>query len=91
VLGPIKFSEPQPEPGQFTPHVSVAYVSTDGPARPIADAIGETQPQPVAVTFTTASVLVFHRDHRMYEWTKATPLPIRPARPAPLPTPAATP
>jgi hypothetical protein len=23
---------------------------------------------------------VFHRDHRMYEWTQATPLPIGPGR-----------
>lgn len=76
VLGPDKFSEPRPEPGRFQPHVSAAYVNSDGPAKPIADAIGSTNPDPVNVTFRRASLLLFHRDHRMYEWTKATPLPI---------------
>ena len=82
VLGPAKFSEPRPEPGQFRPHVSGAYVNSDGPAQPIADAVSKTDPQPVTATFDTASLLVFHRDHRMYEWTQATPLPIGPAESA---------
>ena len=75
-LGPDKFSEPQPELGRFQPHVSAAYVNSDGPAKPIADAIMNSNPEPVSVTFRQASLLVYHRDHRMYEWTKATPLPI---------------
>jgi hypothetical protein len=78
VPGPAKFSEPRPGSGQFTPHVSAAYVNSDGPAQPIADAISNTNPQPVTVTFGTASILVFHRDHRMYEWTQARPIPIGP-------------
>ena len=82
VLGPAKFSEPRPEPGQFTPHVSAAYVNSDGSSQPIADAISKTDPQPITATFGTASVLVFHRDHRMYEWTQATPLTIGPAQSA---------
>src|SRR5215469_3787311 len=32
VLDPGKFSEPRPEPRQFAPHVSAAYVHSDGPA-----------------------------------------------------------
>ena len=76
VLGPDKFTEPRPQPGQFKPHVSAAYVNNDGPVKPIAEAIMNTDPEPVTVTFKQASLLVFHRDHRMYEWTKATPLPI---------------
>ncbi len=76
VLGPDKFSEPRPEPGRFKPHVSAAYVNSDGPAKPIANAIMNINPEPVTVTFKQASLLVFHRDHRMYEWTEATPLPI---------------
>lgn len=76
VLGHDKFSEPRPDPGRFKPHVSAAYVNSDGPAKPITDAMMNTNPEPVTVTFRQASLLVFHRDHRMYEWTKATPLPI---------------
>ena len=76
VLGPDKFSEPRPEPGRFKPHVSAAYVNSDGPVQPIADAIRTINPEPVTVTFRQASLLVFHRDRRMYEWTQATPLTI---------------
>ena len=90
VLGPAKFSEARPRPGQFTPHVSAAYINSDGPAQPIADAVSKIDPQPVTATFGTASVLVFHRDHRMYEWTQATPLPIGTTRSASLSTPAPT-
>jgi hypothetical protein len=56
--------------------VSDAYVNNDGPGQPIADAVTKTDPQPLIATFDTASVLVFHRDHRMYEWTHARPLRI---------------
>ena len=76
VLGPDKFSEPRPEPGRFKPHVSAAYVNSDGPVKPIADAIRTINPEPVTATFRQASLLVFHRDHHMYEWTNAAPLPI---------------
>ena len=78
-LGPAKFSEPRPGPRQFTPHVSAAYVNHDGPAEPIAQAISHLDPEPVTATFCTVSLLGFHRDRRMYEWTSATPLPIGPA------------
>jgi 2'-5' RNA ligase len=81
VLGPDKFSEPRPRPSQFVPHVSAAYVNSDGPAEPTAEAVADLEPQPVAVTFRTISLLEFHRDRQMYEWTQATPLPIGPARP----------
>lgn len=78
VLGPGKFSEPRPGPGQFTPHVSAAYVNSDGPVEPIARAIGDLNPEPVTATFGVVSLLEFHRNHRMYEWASATPLPIGP-------------
>jgi 2'-5' RNA ligase len=78
VLSPEKFSQSSVEPG-FAPHVSVAYVNSDGPAEPIAQAIAGLNPQPVTATFRTVSLLEFHRDHRMYEWTRAVPLPIGPA------------
>jgi 2'-5' RNA ligase len=76
VLGPVKFSEPRPEAGQFTPHVSIAYVNNEGPRQPIAEAVTNAASQAVTATFGTASMLTFHRDHRMYEWTEATPVPI---------------
>jgi len=76
VLGPDKFSEPRPGPSQFTPHVSAAYVNGDGLVEPIAEAIADLDPKQVTATFSTVSLLEFHRDRRIYEWTHATPLPI---------------
>ena len=64
VLGPAKFHEPMPAPEQFAPHVSAAYVNSDGSAKPIANAIGSIDFQAVTATFDTASLLVFHRDRR---------------------------
>jgi 2'-5' RNA ligase len=78
-LDPGKFHEPRSAVDQYHPHVSVAYINADGPTKPIVDAIGDLDPttlQPALVTFTQASLLVFHRDHRMYEWTRAEPIPI---------------
>jgi hypothetical protein len=34
VLGPDRFTERTPDREQFTPHVSIAYVSADGEAQP---------------------------------------------------------
>lgn len=74
-LGPAKFSAPRPAPDQFTPHMSVAYASHDGPAEPIAEALRTVKADAV-ITFGQAFLLEFHRDRRMYEWTQATPIPI---------------
>jgi 2'-5' RNA ligase len=81
VLGPDKFSEPRPGPQQFTPHVSAAYINSAGPVEPIAQAISTVDPPPVTATFGAISLVEFHRDHRMYEWINATPLPIGQALP----------
>lgn len=75
-LSTDKFSDARPKPNQFTPHVSAAYVNNDGPVQPIANEVNNTRTRPVTVTFRTASLLMFHRDHRMYEWTEVTPLPV---------------
>jgi hypothetical protein len=52
-LGPAKFSEPRPAPDQFTPHMSVAYASQDGPAEPIAEAL-RTGKADAVITFGQA-------------------------------------
>lgn len=76
VLGPERFMEPVPDWAKFLPHVSISYVSRDGEAEPIAAALRGLKTRTVEVTFTKADLLEFHRDHRMYEWTRATPIPI---------------
>jgi 2'-5' RNA ligase len=71
-----QFQEAPPTPEQYTPHVSAAYVNSDGPAQPIIDALNNVQEPSVTATFRAASILTFHRDHQMYEWTKTIPVPI---------------
>jgi 2'-5' RNA ligase len=76
-LGPRALPVAPPAPGQFVPHVSIAYVNADGPAQPVFDALSRVrQPPPVTVTFRVAPILAFHRDQQMYEWTSARPIPI---------------
>jgi 2'-5' RNA ligase len=75
-LGPRALPVAPPAPEQFVPHVSVAYVNADGPAQPVFDALSPVHRPPVTVTFRVAPILTFHRDHRMYEWTSALPIPI---------------
>ncbi|HUC23864.1 MAG TPA: 2'-5' RNA ligase family protein [Streptosporangiaceae bacterium] len=65
-----------PAPREFNPHVSIAYVNADGQAQPIAEALQAVTATTVTVTIRKASLLEFHRDHRMYEWTSATPIAI---------------
>ena len=79
VLGSDRFTDPLPEQAQFIPHVSIAYINADSAAEPIARALQNAAGTPVTATFSKASLLVYHRDHRMYEWTSAGPIPIGPA------------
>jgi 2'-5' RNA ligase len=58
----------------YHPHVSVAYSSATQPSGPILEALATVQPTPVTVRLDTVYLLEFHRDHRMYEWTSATPI-----------------
>lgn len=75
VLGDER-ADPLPKPEDYAPHVSSAYVNADASATPIAAALDAVEAKPVTVTFTKADLLEFHRDHRMYEWTDATHVPI---------------
>ena len=76
VLGRARMHESTEAVAQYRPHVSVAYVNAPGPAQPIVSALQDTSPGAVTTAIDAASVLTFHRDNRMYEWTAATRLPI---------------
>jgi 2'-5' RNA ligase len=76
VLGLERFTEPVPDRATFHPHVSIAYMSRDGETEPIAAALRTLTARSVEVTFAKADLLEIHRDHRMYEWTSATPIAI---------------
>jgi hypothetical protein len=76
VLGPDHMHEPPEAIAQYRPHVSVAYINAPGPAQPIVSALQVARPEAVTIAIDSASVLTFHRDNRMYEWTAATRPPI---------------
>ena len=76
VLGQDRLHEPPETITQYRPHVSVAYINAPGAAQPIVSALQGAMPGPVTTALDSASVLTFHRDNRMYEWTTAAHLRI---------------
>jgi hypothetical protein len=76
VLGPERFTETPADVANWLPHVSIGYITYDGDPAPIAVALDSLTTRTVAVTFTKADLLEFHRDRRMYEWISATPIRI---------------
>jgi 2'-5' RNA ligase len=66
VWGPDRV--PENEAG-FTPHVSLAYSSADGPAEPIIQATESVKPEPATASIAEAQLIALNRDHREYQWT----------------------
>jgi 2'-5' RNA ligase len=57
-----------PEPdAPFTPHVSVGYISADGPAEPFISAL-EASPATGRAAVSEAQLIVIKRDSSMYTW-----------------------
>lgn len=75
-LGPGKCQEPPEQATSYRPHVSVGYVNADGPAQPIRDALATAASTTANVRITEVPLLVFNRDHRMYQWTGRDPIPL---------------
>jgi 2'-5' RNA ligase len=61
---------------RFRPHVSVAYLTADGPAAPYVEAVTEAKPEPARVLINHVDLIEMHRDRRMYEWTIIARLPL---------------
>jgi len=64
----------------FRPHVSLGYVNVAGPAAGLVDAVRRAPALSARATITAASLIVLHRDHRMYEWEPFASVPL--SRPA---------
>jgi 2'-5' RNA ligase len=73
VLGPNHVPE---DPNKFRPHLTVAYVTTDGPAQPYIAAVRSVHAKPVSVQINDVNLIEMHRDNHMYEWTVVAPLPL---------------
>jgi 2'-5' RNA ligase len=72
-LGKDKVAE---DPQRFRPHVSVAYITADGPANPYIDAVKTAQPDAVRIKIERVDLIEMHRDNRMYKWTTVAALPL---------------
>jgi 2'-5' RNA ligase len=60
----------------FRPHVSLAYSNREQEAAPILEAIQATSVKPARLSIPTASLIVIHRDHRVYQWETVAKVPI---------------
>ncbi|MEU7612321.1 2'-5' RNA ligase family protein [Micromonospora sp. NPDC049204] len=60
----------------YRPHVSVAYSNSAQPAEPIAAALAAVTAEPVTLALRHVALLEFHRDARMYQWSRAEQIPI---------------
>ena len=64
-------TERVPGPEDFWPHLSLAYSNADADPEPIRAALDRTRAASALLTLRRASLIVLHRDHRMYQWTVA--------------------
>lgn len=66
---------PEVEEG-FSPHVTIAYCNTRGPAAPVLAALATPPGDPVNARVTHADLIVLGRDRKMYEWETYASVPL---------------
>jgi 2'-5' RNA ligase len=64
------------DPHRYRPHASVAYITASRSAEPYVQAVTAVDPAPARVRISHVDLIEMHRDHRMYEWTVHTRLPL---------------
>jgi 2'-5' RNA ligase len=64
-----------PETETWTPHISIAYSNSDGPAAPYADAISTVTSAPVDLTVSAVDLIQLSRDTHLYQWTTKAEVP----------------
>jgi hypothetical protein len=66
-----------PEPaGGFTPHVSLAYSSTEGPDEPFAAALAAMPPRSATVELAAIRAISVGRDTHLYRWETFATVPL---------------
>jgi 2'-5' RNA ligase len=74
-IGDVWGPEKVLEAAEWTPHVSVAYASEDGPAEPFEAALGGLADTATA-TVRAVDLIKLGRDNRLYEWETMASLPL---------------
>jgi hypothetical protein len=71
------YNLPGQETGEFSPHISVAYVNADGPATPFHERLATVNPEPVALQITHASLIALRKDDHKWAWTEEVKVPLK--------------
>ncbi|MDX3455566.1 2'-5' RNA ligase family protein [Streptomyces sp. ME02-8801-2C] len=74
-IGEVLGDVPEKAEG-FTPHVSVAYSNSEGPAEPIARALAGLDITPAGSRVSAVELIVINRDNKMYEWETFASVPL---------------
>ncbi|MEU5942445.1 2'-5' RNA ligase family protein [Micromonospora sp. NPDC047548] len=76
-IGRVVGEDQVPEdPRRYRPHVSVAYLTADGPAESDIRAVEAIEPESAAVRISHVDLIEMHRDRRVYEWSVVARLPL---------------
>ncbi|PTA42981.1 2'-5' RNA ligase family protein [Micromonospora sp. RP3T] len=76
-IGRVFGEEQVPENAEkFRPHVSVAYLTADGPSAPYIETVSRAKVEQAPVTITHVDLIEMHRDQQMYEWRTVEALPL---------------
>lgn len=65
-----------PDPPEWTPHISIAYSNTDGPAEPYVKAVSSITAEPAAITLRHIQLIRIDRDSRLYKWETEATVPL---------------
>ena len=58
-----------PESDHWTPHISIGYSNSDGPAAPYAKALNTVRHTPADLTVSVVHLIELSRDTHLYKWT----------------------
>jgi 2'-5' RNA ligase len=58
-----------PESEAWTPHISIAYSKSNGPASPYDEALNRAALAPVSLTVSAVHLIELSRDTHLYQWT----------------------
>jgi 2'-5' RNA ligase len=74
VLGPSAIPDTEQTSDQesgFTPHITLAYSNSEGPIRPVIDAVRSVERHTVTITVSTIHLLSIDRGtNSTYQWTE---------------------
>jgi 2'-5' RNA ligase len=68
-IGDVWGTDGVPEPAEpYTPHMSLAYINSAGPAAPLAAALREVSGDAAHAKVKACQLIVLNRDNKMYVW-----------------------